>query len=430
MNTAKFPLMLCLCLVAFLEALGVARAENWPQWRGPRHDGISREMGVPFKWSKTENVLWRTPLPGPGGATPVIWDDRIFVTSAKGEELLLLCLDTAGKLLWENVMAQGNKDVRGDEGNSASPSPATDGRHVWALMATGELGCYDFHGREAWKFNLQDRYGKFSIAFGMTSTPLLDGDRLYLQLIHGEGKPATREAMVVALDKSTGQEIWKQPRPSDARDECEHSYASPTLYRDGQREFLISHGADYTVAHRLTDGSEIWRCGGLNPKSNYNPTLRFVASPLAVAGLIVVPSAKNGPVLGLDPAAQGDITESTSAHLWTRAKDTPDVPSPLVHEGLLYLCKENGNLICMDAKTGQEIYLQPTHRQRHRASPTYADGKIYCTARDGTTTVVKAGREFEVLATNTLGESISATPVFYQGRMYLRSYDALYAIGK
>jgi outer membrane protein assembly factor BamB len=404
-------------------------AENWPQWRGPRHDGVSRETGVPLSWSQTENVAWRTPLPGPGGSTPAIWDDRIFVTSAKGEELLLLCLDTSGKLLWEKIMARGNKDVRGDEGNSASPSPSTDGKHVWAMMATGELGCYDFQGNEVWSFNLQKRYGKFSIAFGLTSTPVLDGDRLYLQLIHGEGNPATREALVVALDKATGQEIWQQPRPSDARDECEHSYASPTLYRDGQREFLISHGADYVVGHRLSDGSEIWRCGGLNPKGKYNQTLRLVSSPLAVPGMIVVPSAKNGPVLALNPAAQGDITDSPSAHLWIRAKDTPDVPSPLVHDGLLYLCKENGILICLDAKTGEEIYLQSMHRERHRASPVYADGKVYCTARDGVITVVKAGRSFEVLASNKLGESISATPVFYKGRLYLRSYAALYAIG-
>jgi outer membrane protein assembly factor BamB len=407
-----------------------ALAENWPQWRGPRHDSVSRETNVPVQWSKTDGVLWRTPLPGPGGATPVIWNDRIFVTSAQKENLLLLCLDTAGKVLWQKTMATGNKNVRGDEGNSASPSPSTDGKHVWAMMATGDIGCYDFEGTEVWKFNLQDRYGKFDIQFGMTSTPLLDGDCLYLQLIHGDGNPDTREAVVLCLDKATGEEMWKQPRPSDGRAECEHSYASPTLYRDGQQEYLITHGADYVVAHSLKDGAEIWRCGGLNPKGNYNPTLRFVASPLAVPGLIVVPSAKNGPVLGIDPKATGDISDSEASHLWTRERDTPDVPSPLVVDGLLYLCKENGNLICMDAKTGKELYYEPTHRQRHRASPVYADGKIYLTARDGVCNVIKAGPKFELLATNNMEESISASPVFYQGRLYLRTYDALYAIGK
>lgn len=419
-----------LALVSLLAIDSLTWAENWPQWRGPRLDNVSLETGVPVKWSKSENVVWRTPMPGPAGATPIFWGDRIFLTSARGEDLLLLGLDTSGKILWEQVMATGNKDVRGDEGNSAAPSPATDGQHVWAMMATGQIGCYDFAGKEIWKFNLQQRYGKFSIAFGLTSTPILDGERLYVQLIHGEGKPATREAIVICLDKATGKGIWKVDRPSDAHSECEHSYASPTLYRDSQREFLITHGADFVVAHSLKDGLELWRCGGLNPKVGYNPTLRFVASPAVVEGLIVVPSAKGGPVLGLSPAAEGDITESENGHVWTRAKDTPDVPTPLIHDGLVYLCRENGNLLCLDAQTGAEIYYQPTHRQRHRASPVYADGRIYCTARDGVTTVVKAGRNFELLATNELGESIAATPVFYGGKLYIRTYDALYCIGQ
>jgi outer membrane protein assembly factor BamB len=418
-----------LLLLALSTMTPVAHAENWPQWRGPRLDNVSQETGAPVKWSKTENVVWRTPMPGPAGATPVFWGDRIFLTSARGEDLLLLALDTKGKILWEQVMATGNKDVRGDEGNSAAPSPATDGKHVWAMMATGVIGCYDFAGKEVWKFNLPDRYGRFSIAFGLTSTPILDGDRLYVQLIHGEGNAKTREAVVVCLDKATGKEIWKVDRPSDAHSECEHSYASPTLYRDGQREYLITHGADFVVAHRLSDGVEVWRCGGLNPKVGYNPTLRFVASPAAADGLIVVPSAKGGPVLGISPEAKGDITETTGAHVWTRAKDTPDVPTPLIHDGLVYLCRENGNLLCLDAKTGEEIYYEPTHRQRHRASPVYADGKIYCTARDGVTHVIKAGRKFEILAKNEIGESIAATPVFYGGKLYLRSYEALYCIG-
>jgi outer membrane protein assembly factor BamB len=295
-------------------------------------------------------------------------------------------------------------------------------------MANGVLACYDFDGNEIWKLDLQDRYGKFNIAFGMTSTPVLDGDRLYLQLIHGEGDPDTREAIVVALDKKTGAGIWRHDRKSDARKECEHSYASPTLYRDGQREFLISHGADYTVAHDLKDGHELWRCGGLNPPGNYNPTLRLVASPLAVPGLIVIPSAKNGPVVAVEPDAQGDVTFSKRYIRWIRPHNTPDVPSPLYKDGLLYLCRENGNLLVLDAETGEEIYEKRTTRDRHRASPVYGDGKIYLTARNGTITVVKPGREFEILAQNKLGEPMSASPAISNGTIYLRTFEALYAI--
>lgn len=411
--------------VALLLSWGAvsSAADNWPQWRGPRNDGTSPDTGVPTTWSKTENILWRLPLPGPAGATPVLWGDHIFLTSAKGEDLVLICADTSGKQLWERLIATGDTKARGDEGNSASPSPSTDGKHVWVMMGTGALACFDFDGNEVWKCDLQERYGKFNIQFGMSSTPVLDGDRLYLQLLH------TGDALVVCLDKTTGKEIWKQRRESDAKAECEHSYASPVIYRDNDHEYLLTHGCDYVVAHRLSDGAEIWRCGGLNPKARYNPTLRLVASPVAAEGLIVVPSAKNGPVLGISPDAKGDISESDQGHIWTRAENTPDVPSPLIHDGIVYLCRENGVLIAMDAKTGRELYQERAHSARYRSSPVYADGKIYLTARDGVVTVVKAGPKYEPLATNMLGEDVSASPMIAGGRIYLRSYDALYAIG-
>lgn len=419
----RHPWLAVCFAAALLQIAPSSNAGNWPQWRGEKHDGISDESGLPVRFDKTENVLWRLPLPGPAGATPVVWSDRIFLTSAKGQDLVLMAVSTGGERLWEQTVANHNESVRGDEGNFASPSPMTDGKHVWAIMGTGDIGCYALDGKKAWKFNLQDRVGKFNIAFGMTSTPVLDGDRIYLQLLFTGGRH------VLALDKGTGETVWQVERKSDARDECEHSYASPTLYRDGRQEYLLTHGGDYIVAHRLTDGSEIWRCGGLNPLGNYNPTLRFVASPLAVPGLIVVPSAKNGPVLGIDPTAKGNITESEESHRWTRGENTPDVPSPLVHDGLVYLCRENGTLLVLDAKTGEEVYQERAYSDRYRASPVYADGKVYLTSRDGTITVVKAGRKFEVLAENKMGESISSSPVISGGRIYLRSFDALYAIG-
>ncbi len=427
MNLRRTALLGLLMASLFCPA---ARGENWGQWRGPRLNSISGEKNLPTEFGPGKNVAWRTALPGPAGSTPVVWDDSIFLTSVNAEgELLLMCLGTDGKARWSKTIAQGNKDVRGDEGNSASPSPCTDGKHVWAMFANGILVCHDFAGNEVWRLDLQERYGKFSIAFGMTATPVLDGDRLYLQLIHGEGKAETREAVVACIDKNTAKEIWRTDRPSDAVKECEHSYASPTIYRDGEREFLLTHGADYIVAHDLKDGRELWRSGGLNLPSRYNPTLRFVASPTVSEGLIVVPSAKSGPVLALKPTGQGDITDSESHLVWKRDRDTPDVPSPLIVDGLVYLCRESGNLICMDATTGEEYYNNRTHVQRHRASPVYADGKLYLTARDGTISVVAAGKEFELLAQNSLAnESISSSPAVAGGRLYFRTYDALWAI--
>lgn len=400
-----------------------AAAENWPTWRGPLLNGVSGEKNLPSKWSNTENVRWRLELPGPAGASPVVWGDHIYLTTVDGEDLLLIAASTAGKELWRRKIGTGNKDVRGDEGNSASPSPVTDGDHVWTLMAGGELACFDPEGNAVWQANLQERYGKFDIQFGMTSTPVLDGDRLFLQLIHSGG------AQVVALNKLSGEELWKQKRPSDAKAECEHSYASPVVYRDDARSYLLTHGADYIVAHRLDDGQELWRCGGLNLKHKYNPTLRFVATPACVPGLIVVPSAKNGPVLGLKPDGQGDLTDKAAAQFWARQDNTPDVPSPVIYEDLVYLCRENGDLLCLDAKTGQEKYLERTHRMRHRASPVAADGKLYLAARDGLVSVVKTGPKFELLAQNELGEDISSSPAVSQGVLYLRTFSALYAIG-
>lgn len=425
------PICRQVCLVILLTATAhsVVRGDNWPQWRGARHDGISRESKVPVQFSKTENLAWKLALPYRAGATPIVWDDHIFVTSPAEDDdtLLLICVSTSGKVLWQKELGKGNRNARTPEGNSAAPSPSTDGKQVWAFLGTGILGCYDFEGNEVWKFDVQDRYGKLNIAFGLTSTPVLDGDRLYLQLIHGDGNAKTREALVVCLEKATGKEVWKQPRPSEAYAENEHSYASPTLYRDGEQAFLLTHGADYIVAHSLDDGRELWRCGGLQPDT-YDPTLRLVSSPVAVPGLIVAPSAKGGRVVAIRPGGADNITQ-TKYKLWTYAP-TPDVPSPLIVEDLVYLFRENSVLICLDAKTGEKQY---EHRvapsSDNRASPLYAAGNIYLASRNGTITVVKAGRKFEQVWQTSLDDPISSSPAIANGRLYLRTNTALWALG-
>ncbi|MEK6249100.1 MAG: PQQ-binding-like beta-propeller repeat protein, partial [Planctomycetales bacterium] len=348
-------------------------ADQWPHWRGPLGNGVSQDTNPPVEWSPDKNVLWRVPLPGPAGATPVVWGDRIFLSSVaeNNQDLLLLCFDTSGNLLWTRKVGSGNKDVRGDEGNFASPSPSTDGTHVWIFMGNGLLACFDFDGNQVWKKDLQKEYGEFDIQFGMTSTPVVDGDRIYVQLIHGPWNHDPHHGIVVALDKITGDEIWKHKRSTDAIDECKHSYASPVIYRDEDREFLVTHGADYVIAHDLEDGSEIWRCGNLNPKEEYNNTLRFVASPSCIRGLIVVPTAKNGKVLGLRPDGRGDITDSETYVSWTMPQNTPDVPSPVIHDGIVYLCREKGTLIALDAETGEVLYHKRTSEIKHRSSPVY-----------------------------------------------------------
>jgi len=410
------------CLLS--EAAG-AHADNWPQWRGPSNDGVCKETGIASQWNDTKNILWKLPMPGMGGSTPAVWGDRIFLTSAAGNDLVLLCISTEGKQLWQRKLGSGDRRFMRGEGNSASASPSTDGTHVYASVSSGDFACFDFDGKEIWKFNAQDRYGKYQIQHGFHNTPVLEGEKLYLVFLHSGGH------WVVALDKATGKDVWKVERQGDARFENEHSYASPFIWHNGKDAYLVVHGNDYTTAHRLSDGEEIWRLADLNPQPNreYHPALRFVASPVATPDLIVVPTAKRGPVVGVKPDARGLIKAGSPFEQWRRAKDTPDVPSPLVYDGLVYLCGENGSLTCLDAKTGLEHYTQRVHSSRHRASPVYADGKIYVTARDGVINVVMAGLKYELLAANKLPDEITASPAISNGRIYVRGFKSLYAIG-
>lgn len=423
-----------LCLAQFLAIPATTHAENWPQWRGPHGDGVSTETGIATKWGKTENVKWRTELPGPAGATPVIWGDRIFLTSVEGDDLLLMAFNTSGKQLWRNTVGTGNQDARSGEGNSASPSPSTDGEHVWVFFGTGVLGCYTVDGEEVWKFNVQDRYGKFEIQFGMTSTPVLHDGALYLQLIHGPMREERLTGKVIKLDAASGKEIWAVDRVTQAEFECKHSYASPFLYDDGMQKFLVTHGADCTAGYDLQDGRELWRLNGLNGPTRFNatkfdPTFRFVASPGVTAGTIVVPTAKNGPLVSLKVGAgmSGDVTDQEQFVRWFDSK-TPDVSIPLIHDGIVYCLQKDGRVFSYELESGKELYFERTHTSQHRSSQTYADGHIYFCAKDGMCTVLKAGPKFEIVAQNDLGEPITASPVISNGVLYLRSYAALYAI--
>jgi len=413
------PATALLCLFAALPSW----ADNWPQWRGARHDAVSRESGLPAEWSDTKHVLWKAPMPGMASSTPAVWDANIFVTSEAGNELVLLCLGTDGKARWQRKLGEGSSKARGGEGNSASPSPCTDGKLVFALVGSGDFAAFDFSGKEVWRFNAQERYGKFSYDFGMHTTPVLHEGRLYLQLIH------PRQQAVIALDAATGQEVWKVNRPSDGKAECLNSYATPCLWVRGSDARLITHGNDYAIAHSLADGKEVWRLGDLNPKDRYNATLRFVTSPVAVADLIVIPTAKNGAVVAIAPDASGVLSAGSKGEVWRVANGTPDVPSPVVFDGRVFLCRENGVLTCLDAKTGKQFFSDRAHAQTYRASPVIAAGRLILTAKDGTFTVVKPGETLEILGKNKLSDQFTASPAVSGGRLYLRGQANLYAIG-
>lgn len=432
-----FPRRLSLALTLTLCPMTLAMAENWPQWRGPRNDGTSIETAVATEWSQTDHVAWRAPMPGQGGATPIVWDNRLFVTSADGDDLLLISLDTeTGKEVWRRKVTSGNIDARAGEGNSASPTPSTDGEHVWVFFSNGVLACYDFAGEEKWKFDTNDRFGQIDIQFGMTSSPALDGDHLYLQLIHGPMRrdDDTRTGKVVKLDKLTGETVWEIDRVTDADFECKHSYASPFIYSHGDRQFLVVHGADCTTGHSLQTGEELWRLNELNGPSDVNaqqhdPTFRFVSSPAVGDGYIIVPTAKAGPTVRLDvtETLAGVVNGVSDAARW-HVEQTPDVSIPLVVDGLVYLFHKDGRLQCLDLETGKEVYFERTHSVQHRVSPLYAGGHLYFCGKDGVCTVVKAGKDFEIVASNDLGEPVTASPIVAGGTLYIRTYDAVYAI--
>lgn len=414
-------------LIAALLCCGAAAgslwADNWPAWRGPEQNGISKETKLPTKWSAKDNIAWKLDLPGIGSSTPIIWGDKIFLTSAENKsDLVLMCISTEGKVIWKKAISSGSKMFRSDEGNSASPTPCTDGKHVFAYVGTGDFACFDFDGNKIWSFNAQERYGKFSIQHGMHTTPVMHGDILYLALLHGNGH------WVIAIDKATGKEVWKTARKTDAVGESKEAYTTPILWKEGGETVLVVHGCDYATAHSLKDGSEIWRLGDLNPKKNYSTAFRIIASPVALDDFLLIPTARGTLMVAVKPGAKGTIETGGQFEYWRKAKGAPDVPTGLVHDGLLYLCSEGGILSCMEAKTGKELYKERLHVSRYRASPVYGDGKIYLVGRDGNISVVKAGPKFELLATNVLPDEFTASPAISGGRLYLRGFKTLYAI--
>ena len=404
--------------------------QDWPQWRNSDFSSVG-DAELPTEFGAEKNLLWRVPLPGGGGASPVVAGDRVFVTTAVGKrKAALVCFSTAGKKLWQQDYELKGK-MKADGSTIASPSPATDGKHVWAMMATGELKCFTIDGDLVWSKNVQDEYGKFEIMFGYSSSPVLDNGKLYLMVIDGDmkAKPKlTSVGQVICLDAATGKEDWLHLRRTSGTAETLHSYASPTIYRDADRSLLLIHGADFVTAHNLDTGEEIWRCGGLNGVGdNYNPTFRFVASPTASDGLIIVPSAKNGPMLCLKPDGKGDVTEDKSVNVWRKERGTPDVSTPVVHDGIVYLVEKKGIVKALNFADGKELYRERLLADKHRSTPVIAGGKVFIAGRDGTIAVLKTGKEFEVLAKNKLGEDATASPAVANNVLYIRTEKALYA---
>jgi hypothetical protein len=422
------PACLVVSLALFLSG-GVspplAKADNWPQWRGPKNDGHSAEKNIPTEWGPEKNVVWKLKMPGIGSSTPCVWGDKIFVTSPDGDDVVLMCVGTDGKEKWKKKLSATGKVVyKNEQANDASASCSSDGKHVWAFSGSGDLVCFDLDGKEVWRVNLQ-KYGEFSIQFGCHWTPVLYKDTLYAQVMHRKAQ------VLVAFEAATGREKWKVNRPGYGKGESPDVYASAFIWEGEGGPLLVAHGNDYCTGHKLTDGSEVWRVQGLNPTNN--GAWRFVSCPLLTPDLIVVPSCKNGPTVAFNPVgAKGDITPENKAELWrvpsSNTFRTPDVVTPIRVGDIVYLCGD-GPFWAVEAKTGTQIYREQLTKGIHRAHMVVADGKLYVTAKDGSIDVVQTGRQFKVLATNKLPDTLTASPAISDGRIYLRGWGYLWAIG-
>ena len=414
------PLTLTLVLVC--AAVAVPTAENWPQWRGPALNGMSGETNLPIRWSKTENIAWKLPLPAWSGSTPVIWGDRIFLNVADGGDLYLWCVDrTRGAALWKQRLGGGN--VRMQKQNMSSPSPVTDGRSVWAMTGTGILKAFDLAGKELWVRDIQREYGRFGLLWGYGSSPLLHEDALYVQVLHG--MRTNDPSYLLRIDKKTGATVWRVERPTSAIMESPDSYTTPALLRYGANTEIVVTGGDCVTGYDPATGKELWRANGLNPTNN--PNFRIVASPIVFDGIVYAPT-RNKPLLAIRAGGRGDIT--TTHKVWA-FQNGPDVPTPVTDGKYFYVVTDNGVVFCLDAKTGETVWGQQRIKPgTYSSSPVLGDGKIYLTNEDGLTTVIKAGPEFEVLAENALGDYCLSSPAISEGQIFMRTAQNLYCIGK
>jgi outer membrane protein assembly factor BamB len=423
----RFKALFAIVLASSVVSLS---ADNWPHWRGPARNGLSTEKNLPIKWSATgtENILWKLPMPALSGSTPIVWGNRIFLNVADplpdpGDKptLHLWAVDRVkGTILWQRPLGGGNRMQR--KQNQSSPSPVTDGTGVWVMTGTGVLKGFDFEGKELWARDIQADYGRFGLNWGYGSSPLLHGDSLYVQVLHG--MRTDDPSYLLRIDKKSGKTLWRMERPTKAIQESPDSYTTPAVARVGNAEELVITGGDAVTGHELATGKELWRVDGLNPENN--PFYRIVASPVVHGDLILAPSRVK-PMLALKAGGRGDVSKT---HVLWSFDNGPDVPTPVTDGTYVYSVTDNGVVYCLDAKTGKEIYGRQRLRPgTYSGSFVLADGKLYVTNEDGVTSVIKAGPEFQVLSENEFSDYSLSSPAISNGTMYFRTTKFLWAIG-
>jgi outer membrane protein assembly factor BamB len=401
-----------LLLIAILAA--VSNAEDWPQWRGPRNDGRSTETAFPTTWTKSDNVAWRTELPGGGHASPIISGGRLFTVAAVPEtqERLLLCLDrVTGKILWKQNVVKAPAERIHRENSHASSTPACDGERVFCTFLDGKevvVAAYDLDGKQLWL----KRPGIFSSVHGFCSTPIPHKDKLIVNCDHdGDG-------YIVALSRADGRQLWRIERPNKTR-----SYCTPIIREAAGRMQLVLSGSKCIASYDPDTGRQLWIIDG--------PTDQFVASPVysETTGLFYITGGfPDHHIMAIRPDGTGNVTDTHVVWHHHAAAGVSYVPSPIIEGNWFLLTDDRGFAHAFDAKTGDIVWSQRFGRTH--ASLSSAGGLLYFLNDNGICHVVKPAEKFAIVATNDLGEPAYASPALSNGQIFLRTDKALYCIGQ
>ncbi|HEX4948861.1 MAG TPA: PQQ-binding-like beta-propeller repeat protein [Blastocatellia bacterium] len=435
-------------LLALPAATYAAKPEqNWPQFRGPNALGVAEGYPTRTSWNieaKDAGLLWRTEVPGLGHASPILWDNRIYLATAVPKEgkpslrigtygdvgpaqdndeqrWLLLCYDKkSGQKKWEQLIRTAKPaTVRHEKASHANTTLVTDGKHLLAFFGSDGLYCLDMKGKLRWQKDLGNiRVAWRTITWGFSSSPALYQDRVVLLC------DDVKDPFVTALHLSDGKELWRTSRKGAS----ENSWGTPFIYNDGTRTQVITNGYPFIVSYDLETGKELWRLrgGGDIP----------VPTPFVAEGMIFITNAHGGkaPLFAIRPTASGDISladgaTSNDSVVWSVPNGGAYLSTPVVYRGYVYAANYNGVLRCYDLKTGERMYEERLGADATcTASLVAADGKIYCPVEEGVVHVIKAGPKLEILAKNQMGESCLATPAISQGVMYIRTAASLFAI--
>ena len=432
-------LVLALALVAALTTLDAQTrgASSWPHWRGPGHTGVASST-APLRWSDTESIRWKLEIPGRGHSTPVVWGDRIYLTTAiptgrgqqpqatgrgagggtgAGQEhrLEVIAVDRAsGKIAWQRTAATvtPHEGYHHLYGSFASNAPATDGERLYAFFGSHGIFAYDMQGKLLWqkdpgiKMNMR-------LAFGEGSGVVVDAGRLYLQYDH-QGPGA-----IVALNAADGAEVWRAPRTDNS------SWSTPLIVEHGGRKQLVVSADTKVKAYDAATGKVVWEVAGMG----MNP----IPQPVQFRDTVILMSGYRDPrIMAVKLGRTGDLT-GTDAVVWESTRGTSYTGSPALHDGRVYVFSDNGLLSVFDAATGKPHYLQarlPT-AYATKSSPLVAGDRVYLATEEGDVVVVRAGDTLKALATNTLtNQSFIASPIAVDGTLYLRSRTHLFAIGQ